>query len=124
MAALSNYLEQALLRELFNNQNYSPPQTYIALYTSDPTDAGTGTEVSGGSYARVRVYNDGNTQPYWTNPADDGAGGHVVKNAQDITFPTATADWGTVTHFGILDSASGGNLLIHGPLTTPKPVTS
>lgn len=121
MAALSNYLENALLQEVFNNANFSPPATYVALYTADPTDAGTGTEVSGGSYARVLVNPSSGGSPKW-NAATADAPGYVVDNANDVTFPTATGSWGTVTHFGILDASTSGNLLFHGALDASKSV--
>lgn len=121
MAALSDYLEQKILDLIFNKDAYTPPDTYLALFTSDPTDAGTGTEVSGGSYARVRVYDNGSGAPDWTVAAAD-APAFAVENDDDITFPTATASWGTVTHFGILDAATSGNLLMHGALDESKTV--
>lgn len=123
MSALSDYLEAALLNEIFNNTNLAPPTTYVALFTSDPTDAGSGTEVSGGSYARVQVNPNGGSSPTWDSAAVD-APGYKVANTHDITFPAATAAWGTVTHFGIFDAASGGNLLYHGALDTSKAVGS
>jgi len=121
MAALSNYLENALLGLLFNDDAFSAPDTYVALYTDDPTDADVGTEVTGGSYARERVYDNGGGAPDWTVAAADGIG-YKVENDDDITFTTATAAWGTVTHFGIRDAASGGNLLFHGVLGDSKTV--
>lgn len=121
MSALSDYLENALLQELFNNTNLAPPATYVALHTADPTDAGTGTEVSGGSYARVLVNPAGGSAPKWNAAAVD-APGYKVSNADDITFPTATVSWGTITHFGIRDASSGGNLLMHGALTVSKAI--
>ena len=86
---------------------------YVSLHTADPTDAGTGTEVSGGSYARQSA----------SFATASGTGGSVSTDA-DITFPTATADWGTITHIGIWDSASGGQLLYHTALDTSKTITS
>lgn len=123
MAALSNYLEAAWLDMLASGASFTPPATYVALYTSDPTDANSGTEVSGNGYARVQVNQDGSTSPYWNTPVDDG-GPQLIDNNGDITFPTATGDWGTVTHVGILDAATGGNLLFHGALSTSKSVTT
>lgn len=117
MAAMSNYLETQLSALLFEATAYTAPSTYIALYTSDPTDADTGTEVSGGSYAREQVNTDGATSPYW-NTAIDG----LTDNNGDITFTQASASWGTVSHMGIRDALSGGNLLIHGALTASKTV--
>jgi hypothetical protein len=119
MSALSNYAEQKILDLLFNNDAFTPPDTWLALFTSDPTDAGTGTEVSGGAYARQRVYDNGSGSPDWTVAAVDGVG-YKVDNDDDITFPTATAAWGTVTHWAIYDAVTSGNLLMHGVLAESK----
>jgi hypothetical protein len=110
--SMSDYLENKILNAVLRNTAYtSPSQVYIALFTSDPTDAGTGTEVNGGGYAR---------QPITFNAPSNGQ----VTNAADILFPVATASWGTVTHIGIYDAASGGNLLFHGALTASKTIST
>lgn len=121
MSALSDFLENALLQEIFNGVAFAGTDTYVALYTDDPTDAGTGTEVSGGAYARERVYAQAGGSPDWNTAVVDGIG-YLVDNEEDIVFTTATASWGTVTHFGIHDAVSGGNLLFHGSLTVSKAV--
>lgn len=120
MSAASDFLEAALLEWIFNGGTYN---TYVALFLSDPTDAGVGTEVSGGSYARIRVYANGGGSPAWNTSVVDGSG-YLIDNADDIIFATATADWGTITYFGIYDAASGGNLLVHGALTSSKTIAS
>ncbi|MGE4164285.1 MAG: hypothetical protein AB7G23_21420 [Vicinamibacterales bacterium] len=112
MSAMSNYLETALFNEVLRATNYAPPTTvYVGLFTSDPTDAGTGTEVTGGAYARQAVTFGAPT---------DGAG----SNSAAVTFPQATANWGTVSHFGIFDASTAGNLLLHGQLTASKTVNA
>lgn len=122
MSKLSNYLEQKLLDHLYNEVTLAVPTTiYVALYTTDPTDADTGTEVSGGSYARVLVNQNGGGSPAWDLAVVDGIG-YKVDNANDITFPTATASWGTVTHVGLRDASSAGNLLHHTILDASKAV--
>lgn len=121
MSALSNYLEAALLGLVFNKDALTGPTTYLALYTSDPTDADTGTEVSGGAYARVLIYDNGSGAPDWTIAAVDGLG-YKVQNDDDVTFPTAIASWGTITYFGIRDAASAGNLLYHDALDDTKTI--
>lgn len=121
MSALSDYLEENILNLICNGDALSAPATYIALFTSDPTDAGSGTEVSGGGYARVLVNANGGASPTW-NLATEDSPGHKVSNAAAVAFPQATEDWGEVTHVAVFDAASGGNLLMHGPLTTPKTV--
>lgn len=122
MAGMSDYLEDAVLKEIFRNTNLTPPTTYLALFTADPTDAGTLTsEVTGGAYARVLVNRDGATAPFWAAPVTNGAGGFKVENQSVIDFPTATASWGTITHMAVIDSASGaGNMLWSGALTASK----
>lgn len=86
---------------------------YVALYTAAPTDSSAGTEVSGGSYARV----DSKTK--WATPAS----GSVATNAV-VTFPTATADWGTVVAFRLMDDITAGNALMWGALTASKTVSN
>ena len=112
MAEFSNYLENALVNAVLRNTTYTSPTTvYVSLYTTDPTDADTGTEVSGGSYARTAV----------TFGAPSNG---VTTNSADVTFPTCTASWGTVTHVGIHDASTAGNLLFHTPLDTSKTIDS
>lgn len=112
MSKMSNYLENALCDHIFRNISYTSPTTvYIALYKSDPTDADTGIEVEGGSYAR---------QPVTFNAPSDG----TVTNSVDISFPVATADWGTITHVGLRDASVAGNLLFYGPLTVSKTISA
>ena len=116
MSALSDYLEAKYLDLTYNGVVFTPPASvFIALYTTDPTDADTGAEVSGGGYARAQVNPNGGGAPQFNLAAVDGAGS-MVANADDIEVPAATAAWGTVTHFGIKDAATGGNLLHHGAL--------
>jgi hypothetical protein len=112
MAEMSNYLENALINATLRNTSYtSPAAVYVGLYTTDPTDANTGTEVSGGSYARVAV----------TMGAPSNG---VSTNSAAVTFPTATGTWGTVGWIGILDASTSGNLLYHTPLDASKSITS
>lgn len=118
MAALSDYLENALINHIFRNTDFSrPANIYVALFTAAPSDAGGGTEVSGGSYARVAVQTGASS-------AWDAASGGATANTGVITFATATANWGTVTHIGLFDASTSGNLLLHGALTASKTVNS
>lgn len=121
MAAISEYLEEALMEEIFNGHAFTPPDTYVSLFTTDPTDAGNGTEVSGNSYTRIQVNVAGGGSPAWNDAVVDGVS-FLVDNANAITFPTASGSWGEVTHFGIHDASSTGNLLFHGVLTAAKTV--
>ena len=107
---MSNYLENALINATLRNTSYTSPSTvYVGLFTSDPTDAGSGTEVSGGSYARKAAT--------FGAPSD---GASTISSA--IEFDQATGSWGTVTHFGIYDASTSGNLLYHGALTASKAI--
>ena len=110
MAEMSNFLENALINATLRNTTYTSVATvYVSLWTSDPTDAGSGTEVSGGSYARTAVT--------FAAPSNG-----VTTNNADVTFPTATASWGTVGWIGINDALSSGNLLYHTALDTAKAI--
>lgn len=109
----SDYLENKVLDHVLGAVTYTPPATvYIAAYTVAPTDAGGGTEVTGGSYARVAVTNNATNFP--------AASGGVKSNGTIINFPTATADWGTVVAAAVSDAASAGNILFWADLTTSK----
>jgi hypothetical protein len=127
MSALSNYLENKLIDHVLRNTAYTMPTTvYVALYTAAPSDAGGGTEVTGGSYARALV---GPSTSAWTATqggtagASSGTGGQSA-NAADIPFPLPTANWGVVTHFGIFDAVTSGNLLMWAALAASKTVNS
>jgi hypothetical protein len=110
MAEMSNYLENALLNAVLRNTSYTSPSTvFVSLYTSDPTDAGSGTEVTGGSYARKAVT--------FGEPSD----GVAASNAA-VEFDQATASWGTVGYIGLMDAVTTGNLLFHTALTTAKTI--
>ena len=112
---MSNFLENALINATLRATTYTSVATvYVSLWTSDPTDAGSGTEVTGGSYARTAVT---------FGAPSNGAS----TNSADVTFPTATASWGTVGWIGINDSATSGgldHLLYHTALDTSKTIDS
>lgn len=117
-AAMSDYLEQQIINHIFRNTAiFTPPaNVYVALYTTATADDGTGTEVTGGAYARVAVSTTGG----WNAPAAAG----LTDNIADITFPVATASWGTVTHASLMSASSAGNMWFHGALTASKAVGS
>jgi hypothetical protein len=129
MAALTNFAENKLIDALLRAQSLGAPATaYIALFTSDPTETGAaGTEVTGGSYARVAVTaslaNWAGTQAAASTVASSGTSGTTSNNAA-ITFPAPTAQWGSVTHWALMDAASAGNAWIYGALTTAKTVNN
>ena len=114
MTALSSFAEIKTLELFFKNTAYTAPNAYMGLFTSDPTDSASGTEVSGNNYARVQI----DTK---MASATTGVDNSTIVNNADITFPTATGGaFGTVTHIGIFDASSSGNLLAHGILTQEK----
>lgn len=119
MSAMSDYLEGELIKHIFRTGSFTKPTAlYVALFTAAPNDAGGGTEVSGGSYARAQL---NPADANWTAPA---GGDGQTDNASAITFPAPSANWGQVTHFGIFDASTAGNLLFHGALTTPKTINN
>jgi hypothetical protein len=120
MSAMSNYLEKALNDHVLGGPDFIRPGTvHFALFTGvTDGDANNVTQPSGGGYARVAVTNNSTNFP----GATSGSGSK--SNGTQITFPTATGSWGTVTHWGVYDAATGGNLLYWGELTTPRTITS
>lgn len=111
----TNYLGNLLLDLILGNGSLSVPATlYFALFTSAPTASTGGTEVSGGSYARVAVTNNDTNFPDAVNKSKS--------NGTAITFPQASAGWGSVVAIGIFDQSSGGNLLMFASFTTPRTV--
>lgn len=108
MSQLSDYAENALFNGLLRNVTFTAPTTvYVALFTTNPTDAGTGTEVSVGNYVR---------QPVTFAAPANGVG----SNSGQISWDPASVSFGTITHVGLYDALSGGNLLMHAALTASK----
>jgi len=113
MAGFSDYLEDKVLNHVFGGTAYTAPSTlYVGLYTAAPSDSGGGTEVTGGSYARKSM------------PAMTVSGTTQATNGAAVEFVTATGSWGTVTHCGVFDAVSSGNLLGWAALTASKAVAS
>ncbi len=110
MAEMSNYLETKVLDYVLRNTaDWAPTAVYLALHTADPTDAGSGAEVSGGSYARQACAFD----------AAHATGGNTANtDAESFTNMPAC----TVTHVGVWDAASSGNLLFYTAVDTSKAV--
>ena len=131
MTAMSDSLENKLIDFLFRGQTLANPVLYVGLLTAAPSDAGGGTEVSGGSYARVKaaaaaaqaLTDWAGTQAAGSTVASSGTGGTTSNNGA-VTFPAPTANWGVVTHFGIYDAATAGNLLFWGALTVSKTINN
>jgi len=114
MAGFTNFSEDLVLDWLLTNGSATRPTAwYVALYTVAPGEAGGGTEVSGGSYARTAVtFTVSGTAPT------------TASNSAAVEFPTATGSWGTVVAAGIFDASTSGNLLAFANLTTSKTVDS
>lgn len=112
MAALSDYAEKLLLDWMMTTGSATRPTTwYVALYTAAPSDSGGGTEVSGNGYARKSV----------TFSAASSPGG-TTSNSGAVTFTASGGNWGVISHIGIFDNSSGGNLLWHGSMTASKTI--
>lgn len=112
MAEMSNFLENALINATLRNTSYTSPATvYLSLYTTDPTDDDTGTEVTGNGYARQAI----------TFGAPSNG---VSTNSAAIEFPQATGSWGTVAYVGIRDASTAGNLLYHTALDASKTIAT
>lgn len=110
MSSLSDYAETLLANFIANAQTATRPTSwYLALFTAAPSDSGGGTELSGLGYARQAV-------------TFGAAAGPVTSNTSTHTFTASGGSWGTVTHYGIFDASSGGSLLWHGALTTPRTI--
>jgi hypothetical protein len=119
MANATDYLETNLVNHIFRTSSFSKPAgLFIALFTAAPNDAGGGTEVSGGGYARV------SRAPLDANWAATSGGNGVTSNVAALDFGTASANWGTITHFAIMDASTGGNMLVWGALTASRTVNS
>lgn len=112
MAALSDYAEKLLLDWMMTTGSATRPTAwYVALYTAAPSDSGGGTEVSTGGYARQSVAFDAASSP-----------GGTTSNSGVVSWTASGANYGTVTHIGIFDASTSGNLLWHGALTASKVV--
>jgi hypothetical protein len=117
MAGKSDYLENKVLDHVLGGGDYTRPATvYVGLFTAAPTDAGGGTEVSGGAYARASVTNNATNWP--------AASGGSKSNGVAIAFVTATAGWGVAVAFGIFDALTNGNLLYWALLTSSMTIDS
>jgi hypothetical protein len=111
---MTTFLADKLINHTLRNTAYTAPVTvYVSLHTSNPGKGGShANEVTGGSYARIAV----------TFGAPSTSGNYEETVNSLVTFPTATADWGTITHIGIEDANAAGNMLFYGPLTNSKVV--
>lgn len=110
MSAKSNYLENAVLDHVLGTSALTSPSAYLSLYTSDPGETDSGTELSGNGYARLAV------------SFGNASGGSATGPTTAKEFTASGASWGTVTHFGIHDALTAGNLLYYGALTASKTI--
>ena len=109
--SFSNYLETELLDHVFANNAYtSPTNVYVSLHTANPDEDASGTEVSGGGYVR--------------QSGSFTVSGNTATTDAAIEYATATADYGTVTHVGIWDASSAGNMLAYAALTASKTIST
>jgi hypothetical protein len=114
MSAASNYLENKILDHVLTATAFTQPSRFLALYTASPGEEGSHTNevsTSGTAYARQAV----------TFAA--ASGGSSATNAT-VTFPAATANFGTITHIAVVDSdeEGSGNVLFYGAVTTSKTI--
>jgi hypothetical protein len=117
MAGKSDDLENKILDHIYGGPDYTRLGTvHVALFTAAPSDSGGGTEVSGGSYARVAVTNNATNFP--------AASGGAKSNGTAITFPAPTANWGVILAFAIMSAATGGVILHWGLITPNKTVNN
>lgn len=107
--SFSNYLETEILDHVFGGNAYTAPSTlYLSLHTANPDEDGSGAEVSGGGYARQSMAMT--------------VTGNTASNDSAVEYPTATANYGTVTHVGVYDASTAGNLLCYASLTSSKTI--
>ena len=108
MSAMSDYLENEILDHILGTGAYTMPTTvYVGLSTGSFNDDNSGTELTGSNYARESI-------------SFGAAASGTASNDAAVEFNAATGSWGTVSHFGIFDALTSGNLLIHGALTASK----
>jgi hypothetical protein len=109
--SFTNFLETEILDHVFAGAAYTAPTTkYVALYTAAPGETGGGTELSGSAYARQSV-------AFTTT-------GNTTSNSAAVEFATATGSWGSVTHVGVFDAVTSGNLMAYATLTSAKTIDS
>lgn len=128
MSQATDFAENALIDHILRGQTLSlPANWFFGLMTTAPSDTGPGTEVSGGSYARVSVArslaNFAGTQGAGTTVASSGTGGQSSNNVA-ITFAAPTANWGTVVGVGLFDASTAGNMWFYAPLTTSRTINN
>lgn len=118
--SFTNYLEEKVLQHVFATPAYTPPTgRYVALFTAAPGEPGGGTEVTGGAYVRQAA-------TFTVDPAYEIAPNVFIMAAYtnaDVEFPTATAEWGVITHVALFDAPTGGNMLVYAQLAAARTIT-
>lgn len=117
MSALSDFLENSLATAVLRGGTYTGGAVYVALFTSNPTDANSGAEAAWSGYARQVAH---------TSAVSDGFSAPVngvSSNTKVITFPPVVGAGATVTHWGLMSAATGGQLLMHAQLSVSKPLS-
>jgi len=116
MSAFSDYLEGTLINATLRGGTYTGAAVYAALFKADPTDAGTGAELTDSGYVRQRAHTTVPSDGF-TVPANGSS-----SNTRNLIFPPIVDTLVTISHWGIFDAQTGGNLLYHAPMQNPKPV--
>ena len=112
MSEMSNYLENALINHTVRISALSAPSAvYVSLHTANPDEDASGSELSGSAYARQAAT--------FAAPSNG-----VSTTSADINFPQATGSWGTVSHIGIWDASSSGNMLYYTALDASKTIAT
>lgn len=114
MSAFSDYLEAQLINVTLRGGSHTGGSVYVALFKADPTDAGTGAELNDSGYVRQRAHTTVPSDGF-TVPANGSA-----SNTKNLIFPAIVDTQVTISHWGIYDSQTGGNLLYHAPMLNPK----
>ena len=113
MSALSDYAEKLLIDWMMTTGSATRPTSwYVALYTAAPSDSGGGTEVSGNGYSRQSITLSAGSSP-----------GGTTANTNTLSFTASGGNWGVVSHIGIFDASTSGNLLWHGAMTASKDIS-
>lgn len=111
----SNYLENHFLDALYGGGTFTEPSTvYLALFSSDPGEAGSGAELTGGGYSRLAL----------TTGTDITVSGDTASNPSDIEFPESSGSQGNAAYFGLMTASTGGNLLHYGQLSPARNINA
>jgi len=114
MSAFSDYAEDKIAKWVAGSTTMpAVGSRYLGLFSSNPTDTG-----SGGTEVTTTIRSAGRVAISFAAPVDG-----VLLNSAEINFGNSEHDT-SVSHFGIFDAASSGNLLVHGALNNPKTIST